>query len=112
MNDLHDLEEFNKKLQKARGEDPVTLEKKRQEDNESDSKKGMQAGVELVGAIFLPTLLGYYVDDWLGTRPFFTLTLLFLGIATGFYNVYRITQNMGTAVGVVKDKEPENKDKK
>lgn len=95
-----DLEKLNQKLLKARGLDQESLKKKEEEQKETESKQGIQAGIELVGAIFLPTAIGYMLDQWLDTQPAFMLILFFLGICTGFYNVYRITQNMGTAVGV------------
>lgn len=95
----NDLEKFNEKLLKARGEDKVSVQKKVDEKVDAEARQGIQAGVELVGAIFLPTAVGYMIDGWLDTRPIFMLILFFLGICTGFYNVYRISQNMGTAVG-------------
>ena len=95
----NDLDELNKKLMKARGQDPESLEKKKSDDNEMQSRQGIQAGIELVGAIFIPSAIGYGIDQWLGTQPAFMLILFFLGICTGFYNVYRVTQNLGTAVG-------------
>ncbi len=104
----NNLEEFDKKLKKARGEDPQALEAKRQEELEAESKQGIQVGVELVGAIFLPTIVGYFIDGYFDTRPAFMLILFFLGICTGFYNVYRVTQNMGTAVGVNKSRIEKN----
>ncbi|MFP4313193.1 MAG: AtpZ/AtpI family protein [Alphaproteobacteria bacterium] len=105
----NDLDELNKKLLKARGEDPDTLAKKKNEDKEAESRQGIQAGIELVGAIFIPTAMGYGLDQWLETTPAFMLILFFLGICTGFYNVYRINQNMGTAVGVkTSQKDEEN----
>lgn len=100
----NDLDELNKKLMKARGTDPETLKQKENEKLVVESKQGIQAGVEFVGAIFLPTAIGYGLDQWLETKPAFMLILFFLGICTGFYNVYRVTQNMGTAVG---NKKPE-----
>jgi len=32
-------------------------------------------------------LLGYFMDDWLGTKPWLLLTGLFLGLFTGFYEL-------------------------
>lgn len=112
-NDNHDhnqsdLDDFHQKLLKARGEDKQSAEKKEQEKVELESRQGIQAGVELVGAIFIPTAIGYMIDGYFDTRPLFMLILFFLGICTGFYNVYRISQNIGTAVGAKKqDKDKE-----
>jgi ATP synthase protein I len=49
----------------------------------------MSLGWELAIPIFLGVLLGYYADQWLGTKPFLTLGLLLLGATTGIYNVIR-----------------------
>lgn len=102
-----DLTRLNERLLKARGEDKETLQKKEAEERDGQARQGIQAGVELVGAIFLPTAIGYFIDGYFETRPLFMLILFFLGICTGFYNVYRISRNMGTAVGVKKNKKDE-----
>ena len=95
----NDLDELNKKLMKARGTDQESIQKQKSSANEMQSKQGIQAGVELVGAIFIPSTVGYGIDQWLDTQPLFMLILFFLGICTGFYNVYRLSQNLGTGVG-------------
>ncbi len=99
-----DLDNLAEKIRKAKGEDKASLAKQRAEAADKNSKQGMQAGIELVGAILLCTALGYGIDNWLGTKPAFLLIFFFLGTCTGFYNVYRISNNMGTAVG---NKQPE-----
>ncbi|MFN3701323.1 MAG: AtpZ/AtpI family protein [Alphaproteobacteria bacterium] len=93
------LKALDEKLKKVRGEDEASIQKREAENLDTQAKQGIQAGVELVAAIFIPTAIGYGLDNWLGTKPLFILVLFFLGICTGFYNVYRISQNMGTAVG-------------
>lgn len=95
----NDLDKLNEKLRKARGTDEASIQKQKSEDNEMQSKQGIQAGVEFVGAIFIPSAVGYGIDQWLDTQPLFMLILFFLGIFTGFYNVYRLSQKLGTGVG-------------
>lgn len=34
-------------------------------------------------------LVGYFLDRWLGTRPWLLLTFLLLGLVGGFYNFVR-----------------------
>lgn len=48
-------------------------------------------GVMLAACIFVGLGLGVMMDHWLGTRPWFTLGLLLMGIVAGFYNVVRLT---------------------
>jgi predicted F0F1-ATPase subunit len=46
-------------------------------------------GWELALPIFIGVLLGYSLDQRLGTKYIFTVTLLFLGVVAGFYNLWR-----------------------
>ena len=39
--------------------------------------------------------LGYVVDEWRGTSPWFLVTGLFLGIAAGFYAIVKSTLPRG-----------------
>lgn len=60
---------------------------------------GARAGVELVGALIGGGLIGYGLDHLFGTSPACFLVFLILGVITGFYNVYKITNGAGTTVG-------------
>lgn len=46
-------------------------------------------GWELAVPIFGGVLIGYQIDRLLRTQYIFTLVLLFLGIFTGYYNLYK-----------------------
>ncbi len=60
---------------------------------------GLRIGVELVVAVVLATALGWVIDRWLGTAPWATIVLFFLGVATGMLSVYRAIAGVKTAVG-------------
>lgn len=45
----------------------------------------------MVAATFIGLAMGYYLDKWLGTDPWLTLIFLFLGIVSGFRNIYILT---------------------
>src|SRR5262245_14253966 len=60
---------------------------------------GFRIGIEFVVAIVVATGLGWAVDRGLGTRPFATIVLFFLGVAVGMLNVYRAITGLGGAVG-------------
>lgn len=49
----------------------------------------MRISTELVAAVVIGGALGYGLDRWLGTWPWFSLFFFFLGVAAGFLNVYR-----------------------
>lgn len=60
---------------------------------------GLRIGVELVVAIVVATALGWAIDRWLGTAPWLTIVLFFLGVAAGMVNVYRALTGVRMAVG-------------
>ena len=52
-------------------------------------------GVELVSALAVGLGIGYFLDRWLGTSPWFMVVFFFLGAAAGMLNVYRATLLLG-----------------
>jgi ATP synthase protein I len=60
---------------------------------------GFRIGVELVSAVAVGLFLGWLIDGWLGTRPWFMVAFFFLGAGAGIMNVYRTVNGMGMAVG-------------
>lgn len=48
-------------------------------------------GIAMVAATFIGLAMGIYLDKWLDTSPWFTLILLFLGIVSGFRNIFVLT---------------------
>ncbi len=45
-------------------------------------------GIHLVTCTFVGFVMGYFLDKWLGTKPWFLFLFLFFGIAAGFKNMY------------------------
>lgn len=48
--------------------------------------------IELLSGVVVGTLLGYYLDLWLGTSPVFFLICFFLGVAGSGLNIYKIAR--------------------
>ena len=48
----------------------------------------------LIAAVALFGLLGYWLDSYTGTVPLFFIIGLFLGLITGFYNFYKVIQQL------------------
>lgn len=46
-------------------------------------------GVALVAATGIGLAIGYWLDRWLKTSPWLTLTFTLFGIAAGFLNLFR-----------------------
>src|SRR5712691_9514640 len=60
---------------------------------------GLRIGVEFVVAVVVATGLGWALDRWLGTRPWGTIVLFFLGVGAGMVSVYRAVTGIKTVVG-------------
>ena len=46
----------------------------------------------MVLATLVGLAMGYYLDKWLETSPWFTLIFLVIGIIAGFRNIYILTE--------------------
>ncbi len=51
---------------------------------------GVRVGVELVSALAVAALIGYFLDRWLHTKPVLLAVFVLLGGAAGIANVYRL----------------------
>ena len=73
-----------------------TEETTRASEKNSDAGIGKAMGIgfrvasELASAIMVSGFLGWQIDKWAGTDPWFLLGFLFLGIVAGFWNVYKL----------------------
>ncbi|WP_296706432.1 AtpZ/AtpI family protein [Rhodoblastus sp.] len=96
-----DAEELKARLAKLRGD----LQAQRDTGKEADRKaeadltdKGLGQAMslgfrvlsEFVAAIVVGALIGWQLDEWLGTSPFLLILLLGLGVAAGFWTIYRL----------------------
>ncbi len=45
-------------------------------------------GMHMVSGPLVGVVIGYFLDEWLGTGPWLKLVFLFIGIGAGFLNVY------------------------
>ena len=51
-------------------------------------------GTELVAAVAVGTIIGFILDNWFGTKPWFIITFFFIGVVAGIMNVIRVANNM------------------
>lgn len=66
-----------------------------------------RVAIELVGAVVVMGAIGWVVDGWLGTRPWLTIVMFFLGVAAGMMNVWHAVQTMGKAAGRGQNGQPD-----
>lgn len=55
----------------------------------SGAGAALRVATDLVAALAVGGFIGYWLDEWLGTRPLFMIILFFIGFAAGFLNIYR-----------------------
>lgn len=91
-------------MTKNRPDDLENLEEKIEKARESGKEKSeiggaLHAGMEFTAPIIGGILIGYFLDNWLDTKPLFIISLFLLGVAAGFVAIYKASQNIGVSVG-------------
>lgn len=93
MTDEHDrLNRLSSKIEEMRASESA----QNAQDNESareaaNVSSGARAGAELVSCIIAGGLIGWVLDHLLESQPLFLIVFLLVGVCSGFYAVYRIT---------------------
>ena len=66
----------------------------------NEDKKGLfmgsafRLGTELVAAVVVGTIIGFILDNWFDTKPWFIIAFFFIGVVAGIMNVIRVANNM------------------
>ena len=64
---------------------PASIKGKRTYNALNASSVGLEMGL----SVGIGLLIGYYMDQWLGTQPWLMLTWLLFGLVAGFRGVFR-----------------------
>ena len=48
-------------------------------------------GINMVVSTLIGMAMGYYLDEWLGTKPWMLVIFLIFGIVAGFRNIFILT---------------------
>ena len=78
----------------------IAKSKLKKNDHLNDDKKGsfmgsaFKLGTELVAAVAVGTIIGFILDNWFGTKPWFIIIFFFLGVIAGILNVIRVANNI------------------
>ena len=54
----------------------------------------MKLSTEMVAAVIVGTIIGFILDTWFDTKPWFILIFFFVGVAAGITNVFRSAKLM------------------
>ena len=96
--------DFDLRLQKARdvSSGPKNIaEAGLPEDGKSQA---IRVGTELIVAVTVGGVIGYLLDNWLETKPWFLLGFLLLGNVAGLWNIFRLANGHKYKVGFKNDK--------
>jgi ATP synthase protein I len=93
--DPRDLDQFDAKLKAARDRiEERGPGSKKGSYNDSLAGVGYRMSIELVVGICVGLGLGWLIDSQMGTKPWFMLILMFLGLVAGVFNVVRLSKDV------------------
>jgi ATP synthase protein I len=93
--DPRDLDQFDAKLKAARDRiEERGPGAKKGSYNDSLAGVGYRMSIELVVGICVGLGLGWLIDTQMGTKPWFMLILMFLGLVAGVFNVVRLSKDV------------------
>lgn len=91
-------DDLNSRISAARAKheaaNPVAPPKSTKEMNQ-----GIRAFMEILGVLLGSGLMGWVMDAYFKTAPSFLITFVILGIAAALFNLYKLSRNLGTAIG-------------
>ena len=88
---MADGDDFEQRLQEARSRQGIDAAPKggRGEPPSGPWGIGFRMGAELVSALVVGFGIGWFLDRWLGTKPWLLLLFVVLGMVAGVLNVVR-----------------------
>jgi ATP synthase protein I len=94
--DPRDLDQLDAKLKAARERVGGGADRGSKSGSYNDSLAGVgyRMSIELVVGICVGLGLGWLIDSRMGTKPWFMLILMFVGLAAGIFNVVRLSKDI------------------
>lgn len=89
-----ELDQLENRLEKVR--EAQEKEKPRHTGSGKAMSVAFRIIAELVIGILVGTAIGWFLDDWLGTAPWFLIAFFILGFVAGLINVSRAAGEMAT----------------
>ena len=95
-NSNNELDELERRIRAARATGPSGGPG---DDDPGAPREGvgqaLKVGAELLSGLIVGAGIGWFLDGWLGTRPWLMILFFFLGSGAGILNVYRSTGLIG-----------------
>jgi ATP synthase protein I len=92
MDEKRDDGSFEQRLQQARSRQGLIESEATPKGDPMGSGLGIaaRAGAEMVSAPLVGVVIGYQLDRWLHSRPWFLLVFLLIGMVAGVMGVFRL----------------------
>ncbi len=108
------LEDLDDRLRAARSHRGGTAKGESGKGDQTGTQSGLgvalRIGVDLVAALIVGVGIGFLLDYWLDTKPWFLVLFFVLGAAAGMLNVFRFAGGYGLAAGYKKPDDETGKD--
>ncbi|MCX8500284.1 MAG: AtpZ/AtpI family protein [Alphaproteobacteria bacterium] len=101
MKDSKPVEEFKQKLAKLEAErgGGSKPDSTRKQATDQATSIGFRVASDLLAGVLVGLGIGWLLDSWLGTRPWFMIGFFFLGSLAGMLNIWRLLNGYGMEVG-------------
>jgi len=92
---------FDARLEKLRAgtKGPEPANRREDQPERLNFGAGLQAGIEVLAGVGGGVLIGWALDRWLGTGPWFLILFFFLGSGAGVLNCWRFLRRMQGSSG-------------
>ena len=87
-------DQFKTRLKIAKNKIKSRKSTKSNESSSSSMGSAFKMSTELVSAVVVGTIIGFILDNWFDTKPWFIITFFFIGVIAGILNVIRVANNM------------------
>jgi ATP synthase protein I len=99
MVEIKEPADFDIRLKKARDINNNLTEIKNNGPAEEGKAKAIRISTELIVAVTVGGVIGYFLDNMLETKPWFLLGFLLLGNVAGLWNIYRLINGHSHKIG-------------
>ena len=90
---MSDFKNFKTRLKIAKSKLKSSLKPEEQQKS-SFMGNAFKLGTELVASVVVGTIIGFILDNWFDTKPWFIIIFFFLGSAAGMLNVVKAANRM------------------
>ena len=90
---MKDLKEIATRLEIAKKNIKTNLNKN-EGTNAASLGNALKISTELVAAVLIGSLFGFFLDSWFDTKPIITICFFFVEVAAGIQNVIRSAKKM------------------